>query len=676
MRILPDSAQGRQGRQEQLRRLAQERWLEVATAASAVVVILVCVTRAWPAPQQLAPLLAVPPALAGIGAASVKRPIAFGAASGIVAVIVAIAVHDALATASVVAVAVTAALSMAAAAHSAPRTRQIANVLSAAEAAQRAVLRPLPRRLGPLELGVVYLAAAADAHVGGDLYEVSETPHGIRLIVGDVRGKGLGAVEIAADVLGMYREVAHEVHTLAELARRIDAGLARRWGEYEEFVTAVFAEIDPAKGQLSIYSCGHPPPMLISADTVTVLDVPAPAPPLGLLRLGDGSGAGRTLPFKPNAQLLLYTDGVTEARDARQAFYPLDERLVVLGGEAGTDDDRTLLLELLREDLLRHAGAPLKDDAALLLVRAPATWPGPAKATALRLERRVRRVEQVPLAQPAVQRRGRRVVAPRMVAVGVLEAAEQLPLDRAELVGPVARPDAVVFVPDGDPPERVAEEHGLPRVRRVVVGPGVPEPPVEQHDVARIGGHLDRAVRVGPLHVAPRRPRYPVRQVAAGNDLEVSASRFGYVRQPVGKLDREPRPRVGLDLAVLPTAILMPLEPERALGGQLRMDVQMRVVDVHVPAQQRPHIGKRGRMVDQAGRLLAVRHGTELVHRAALLDPAVGHRIRVHLVQRVRIVADLVRCQRAADDQEPVAVELLAFRGRHRGHLLVLVCCA
>jgi hypothetical protein len=420
MRIPPGNEQEWQ---KQPWRLARERWLEATVAVSAIVVAVVCATRAWPAPQELAPLLAVPPALAGIGAASLRRPLAYGAAAGIVAVILAIAVHDALAAASLAAVVVTTALSVTAAVASTPRSRQIANVISAAEAAQRAVLRPLPRQLGPLELGVVYLAAAADAHVGGDLYEVSETPYGIRLIVGDVRGKGLGAVEIAADVLGMYREVAHEVHTLAELARRLDAGLSRRWGEYEEFVTAVLAEIDPAKGQLSIYSCGHPPPMLISGGTVTVLEVPAPAPPLGLLRLGDGSGAGRTLPFKPNDQLLLYTDGVTEARDARRAFYPLGERLAVLGGAAGTDD-RALLLELLHEDLLRHAGEPLKDDAALLLVQAPAAWPGPVKVTALGLERRVRRVEQVPLLQPAVQRSGRRVVAPRMVAVGVLEAAE------------------------------------------------------------------------------------------------------------------------------------------------------------------------------------------------------------------------------------------------------------
>ncbi len=318
-----------------LRQLAAERWLELATAVSAIVVLIVCLTHAWSAPQDLDPLLAVPPALAGIGAATTRKPLAYGAASLVAAVVILAATHDALTTAALIAVAAVAALSVRAAAVSAPKTQQMANVLSVAEAAQRAVLRPLPRQLGPLQLGVVYLAAAADAKVGGDLYDVTVTPHGIRLIMGDVRGKGLGAVEVAADVLGMYREVAHEVHTLAELARRLDAGLARRWGQHEEFVTALLAEIDPAGGRLTIYSCGHPPPILISPGGVTVLEVPAPAPPLGLLTLGDGSGAGRSLPFRPNDQLLLYTDGVTEARDREHVFYPLDERLAALAAAPG-----------------------------------------------------------------------------------------------------------------------------------------------------------------------------------------------------------------------------------------------------------------------------------------------------------------------------------------------------
>ena len=364
------------------------RWLELSSAAVVAVVLIICTGHIWTAPLLLGPMLAVPPALAGIGAATIRRPLVYGAISLGAAIIIALTATSqshALPEATIVTVIIVTGISVFGTTLSARKDQQIANVISVAEAAQRAVLRPLPQQLGPLGLGVVYLAAAADAKVGGDLYDVAITPHGIRLIIGDVHGKGLGAVEVAADVLGMYREVTHEVHTLQELARRLDAGLARRWGQHEEFVTALLAEIDPDAGRLSIYSCGHPPPILISDDGVTVLEVPAPAPPLGLLTLGDGSGAARSLPFKPNDQLLLYTDGVSEARDGARAFYPLDERLALLGAQvrrARASGDGGALLELLRDDLLRHAGAPLEDDAALLLVRAPAQWPGQVRVNA------------------------------------------------------------------------------------------------------------------------------------------------------------------------------------------------------------------------------------------------------------------------------------------------------
>ena len=369
----------------------QARWLELSSAVVVAVVLIICTGHVWTAPLLLGPLLAVPPALAGIGATSIRRPLIYGAVSLVAAVIIALAAtgsSHALPEATIVTVIIVTGVAVFGTTLSARKNQQIANVKSVAEAAQRAVLRPLPQQLGPLELGVVYLAAAADAKVGGDLYDVATTPHGIRLIIGDVRGKGLGAVEVAADVLGMYREVTHEVHTLQELARRLDAGLARRWGQHEEFVTALLAEIDPDKGRLSIYSCGHPPPILISEDGVTVLEVPAPAPPLGLLTLGDDSGASRTIAFKPNDQLLCYTDGVSEARDGDRTFYPLDERLALLGAQvrrARASGDGAALLDLIRDDLLRHAGAPLEDDAALLLIGAPAQWPGsrtPARVTA------------------------------------------------------------------------------------------------------------------------------------------------------------------------------------------------------------------------------------------------------------------------------------------------------
>ena len=381
------------------------RWLELTTLIAAAAAAAVCLTKVWPSPLELAPLLAVPPALAGIGASTVRRPLAYGAAAEVAAVVIdavlkgGITVTDGahqLPLAAAGAVAVTTVLSMTGAkvggrkptVDQAQQDQQFANVSSVAEAAQRAVLRPLPEQLGPLKLGVVYLAAAAEARVGGDLYEVTYTEtHGIRLIIGDVRGKGLGAVEVAADIIGRFREVAHGVGTLNEVAYRLDAGLSRRWGQYEEFVTALLAEIDPVRGKLTILNCGHPPPILIRPeDGVTVLEVSAPAPPLGLITLGSDAGAKQVYTFKPNDQLLLYTDGVTEARDASREFYPLDERVRVLAPQAQPKLTRTgkirangsapSLLDLVRDDLLRYVGAPPDDDAALLLVRAPAAWPG------------------------------------------------------------------------------------------------------------------------------------------------------------------------------------------------------------------------------------------------------------------------------------------------------------
>ena len=380
-------------------------WLELTTLAAAVATVAVCLTHAWASPLELTPLLAVPPALAGIGASTLKRPLAYG-----IAAVIAAGIIDALLSGGISATTGAHQLPLAAAGAVAVTTvvgivgikvgngkttvdqeqheLQIANVISVAEAAQRAVLRPLPEQLGPLKLGVVYLAAAAEARVGGDLYEVASTKdNGIRLIIGDVRGKGLGAVEVAADIIGRFREVAHGVGTLNEVAHRLDAGLSRRWGQHEEFVTALLAEIDPERGKLTILNCGHPPPILISPeDGVTVLEVRAPAPPLGLFTLGSDAGAKEVRAFKPNDQLLLYTDGVTEARDASREFYPLDERVRALAPKAQPRLTRTgkirlngaepSLLDLVKDDLLRYVGAPPEDDAALLLIRAPAVWPG------------------------------------------------------------------------------------------------------------------------------------------------------------------------------------------------------------------------------------------------------------------------------------------------------------
>ena len=95
-----------------------------------------------------------------------------------------------------------------------------------AETAQRAVLRTMPTAIGSVGLAARYVSATAEALVGGDLYEVAATPYGVRVIVGDVRGKGLEAVQTAAAVLGAFRAAAFTEPDLGALSRthRRDAG--------------------------------------------------------------------------------------------------------------------------------------------------------------------------------------------------------------------------------------------------------------------------------------------------------------------------------------------------------------------------------------------------------------------------------------------------------------------
>ncbi|WP_158686685.1 SpoIIE family protein phosphatase, partial [Streptomyces griseoflavus] len=82
------------------------------------------------------------------------------------------------------------------------------------------VLRPLPPRWGGLEHAGVYLPADADARVGGDFYDIQPGPHGTRVLVGDVQGKGLGAVETSAVLLGAFREAGYHEADLTVVADR------------------------------------------------------------------------------------------------------------------------------------------------------------------------------------------------------------------------------------------------------------------------------------------------------------------------------------------------------------------------------------------------------------------------------------------------------------------------
>ncbi|MFD1659383.1 PP2C family protein-serine/threonine phosphatase [Streptomyces caeni] len=261
--------------------------------------------------------------------------------------------------------------------HRTRREHTLATVRSVAETAQRVLLRPVPHRLGRVSVETLYLSAAAEARIGGDLYEAVPTAHGVRLLIGDVRGKGLVAVETAATMLGAFREAAHDEPDLAGVARRVERSMSRRAEQLpgsevaERFVTAVFAEIPEHGSVVRIVNCGHPPPLLIGRDGVTELQPTDTSPPINLgVLVGDDYHVD-VYPFRPGDQLLLYTDGVTETRDRTGAFYPLTERIRPWAALPPRE-----LLDRLHEDLLEYGDARLEDDiAALAAYRLPADTP-------------------------------------------------------------------------------------------------------------------------------------------------------------------------------------------------------------------------------------------------------------------------------------------------------------
>ena len=129
-------------------------------------------------------------------------------------------------------------------------SRRLATARGMAETLQMAVLPRPPGRVGSLDVAARYEAAEADALIGGDLYAVQETPYGVRILVGDVRGKGMRAVRAVAHTIGVFREAAEQQSDLAVVADRLDhavqceARLADGPAVVEGFVTAVLAEVD------------------------------------------------------------------------------------------------------------------------------------------------------------------------------------------------------------------------------------------------------------------------------------------------------------------------------------------------------------------------------------------------------------------------------------------------
>lgn len=265
--------------------------------------------------------------------------------------------------------------------------RELKLARQVAGAAQSVLLRPLPQCIDGLRVAAAQLSADRGAVVGGDLYEVIATEHGVRVVMGDVRGHGIGAIGTVAAVLGSFREAVHDEAELGSVLRRLERALGRHLGERaraehpsagpstaldpgspvaEEFVTLLLLEIG-GDGEVRAFNCGHPSPYLLSGDRAEVLAAGEPLPPLGPFPLPAELSPQRCGQLLPGEALLLHTDGVEDARDAHGRFFPLP---AVLADAVRTQPvSPQAVLGAVFSRLLRHTNGPPTDDVAVLVLR-------------------------------------------------------------------------------------------------------------------------------------------------------------------------------------------------------------------------------------------------------------------------------------------------------------------
>lgn len=227
------------------------------------------------------------------------------------------------------------------------------------EALQTALLGVV-REVEGVRFGHLYRSATRFAAVGGDFYELFKLGDGrVGVLMGDVSGKGLPAASLAALVKTTVKIHARDVGSPAGVLARTNEVLVEECGS-ASFVTAVYVVLDLCTGALRYCSAGHPPAVLRRADGTT----------MALEESSPLLGAYAGLQYEDHATtldngdvLLLYTDGVTEARRAGVQYGT--ERLVSFVAGLGAVDPLELP-EIVFEEVFAHVRGDLSDDMAVV----------------------------------------------------------------------------------------------------------------------------------------------------------------------------------------------------------------------------------------------------------------------------------------------------------------------
>jgi hypothetical protein len=203
--------------------------------------------------------------------------------------------------------------------------------------------------------------------IGGDAYDYAVNGDGkLHFAVFDAMGHGLAAAGVATFALSVYRHSRRRGETLPATYAAIDAAILEQYPT-SRFATAVIAELDLASGHLRWISAGHPPPLLLRAGRlIKALDL-EPAPPLGMQLALSPPREGQEW-LQPGDMILLYTDGLTEARRPDGGLFTVERLGEFIEREAANGLPAPETLRRLREAIIHRGAGALHDDATALLV--------------------------------------------------------------------------------------------------------------------------------------------------------------------------------------------------------------------------------------------------------------------------------------------------------------------
>lgn len=245
----------------------------------------------------------------------------------------------------------------------------------AVERARRRTLMTVPaemqwRLLPPLTFTTPRVAIAGvlapAAEVAGDFFDYALNGDTAHIAIFDAMGHGMEAALLAAVAVSTLRNARRAGLDLPGTIRRVDTEIAVQFGP-DKFLTGIIGELDLATGWWSWTTCGHPPALLLrGGQVVKTLDTIIGAP-LGLGLLGEQPQIGAER-LQPDDRLLLYTDGVIEARDGTGEFFGTDRLVELTNRETAAGRPAAETLRRLNDTILRHQQGKLQDDATTVLI--------------------------------------------------------------------------------------------------------------------------------------------------------------------------------------------------------------------------------------------------------------------------------------------------------------------